>query len=81
MPFPTSYTPAIIAAARVLLAHIYKPGFAYHKAGVFLADIVPGVERQQNMLLAIDDERRIRLMEAIDQINRKHGGTRCALSW
>jgi len=73
LPFPTSYTPAIIAAARELLARIYKPGFIYHKAGVFLTDIVADAERQQSLLLRIDDERRIRLMEAIDGINRKYG--------
>lgn len=73
LPFPTSYTPAIVAAARELLERVYKPGFIYHKAGVFLTDIVADAERQQSLLLRIDDERRIRLMEAVDRINRKHG--------
>ena len=73
LPFPTSYTPAIVAAARELLGRVYKPGFIYHKAGVFLTDIVDDDERQQSLLHRIDDERRIRLMEAVDRINRKHG--------
>lgn len=73
LPFPTSYTPALIAAARELVERVYKPGFVYHKAGVFLTDIVADVERQQSMLLRIDDERRARLMDAVDRINRKHG--------
>ncbi|MBC7932656.1 MAG: DUF4113 domain-containing protein, partial [Rubrivivax sp.] len=51
----------------------YKPGFVYHKAGVFLTDIVAETERQQSLLLRIDGERRLRLMEAVDRINRKHG--------
>ena len=45
----------------------------YHKAGVFLTDIVADAERQQSMLVRIDDERRARLMESVDGINRRHG--------
>lgn len=73
LPFPTSYTPAIVGAARELLERIYKPGFVYHKAGVFLTDIVANAERQQSLLLRIDDERRLRLMDAVDRISRRHG--------
>ena len=73
LPYPTSYTPALVAAAQALLARVYKPGFVYHKAGVFLTDIVPDGERQQNIWAGIDGERRARLMEAVDRINRKHG--------
>jgi DNA polymerase V len=73
LPYPTSYTPAITAAARALLERVYKPGFVYHKAGIFLTDIVADAERQQNLLLAVDDERRCRLMETIDLINKKYG--------
>ena len=73
LPYPTSYTPAIVAAAQALLERMYKPGFVYHKAGLFLTDIVAETERQQSLLLGIDDERRGRLMEAIDKINMKHG--------
>jgi DNA polymerase V len=73
LPYPTSFTPALVAAAQALLAHAYKPGFVYHKAGIFLSDIVAHTERQQNVFTGIDDERRTRLMETVDQINSKHG--------
>jgi DNA polymerase V len=73
LPFPTSYTPALVAAARELLRRVYKPGFVYHKAGVFLTDIVADAERQQSLVLRIDDVPRMQLMEAVDRINRKHG--------
>jgi DNA polymerase V len=73
LPFPTSYTPVIVAAAQALLERVYKPGFVYHKAGVLLADIVTDRERQQSILFGIDNERRARLMEAVDQINRRYG--------
>jgi DNA polymerase V len=73
LPFPTSYTPVLVAAARELLERVYKAGFIYHKAGVFLTDIVADAERQQSLMLRMDEERHLRLMEAVDQINRKHG--------
>lgn len=73
LPYPTSYTPAIVIAAQSLLERVYKPGFVYHKAGLFLTDIVADKERQQSLLLRIDDENRRRLMEAVDGLNRKHG--------
>jgi DNA polymerase V len=73
LPFPTSYTPALFAAGRELLERVYRAGYVYHKAGVFLTDIVAEAERQQNLLLGIDGERRMRLMEAVDSINRRQG--------
>ena len=73
LPFPTNYTPGLISAAQSLLERVYKPGFVYHKAGVFLTDIVPEAGRQQNVLEGTDDERRLRAMYAADAINRRHG--------
>jgi DNA polymerase V len=73
LPYSTSYTPAIINAAQALLERVYKPGFVYHKAGVFLNDIVSDAERQQSIITPMDDKRWSRLMDAVDQINRKHG--------
>lgn len=77
LSYPTSYTAAIIATAQMLLDRIYKPGFIYHKAGLFLTDIVADTERQQSILDGIDNERRMRLMQAVDKINRKYGVSQC----
>ena len=73
LPCPTAYTPALVAAGEALLERIFKPGFVYHKAGIFLTDIVPETSLQQSLLVEVDHERQRRLMEAIDQINEKHG--------
>jgi DNA polymerase V len=73
LPFPTSFTPALVAATRSLLERIYKPGFIYRKAGVFLTDIVPDDETQQSLMVSVDAERQMQLMEAVDSINRKYG--------
>jgi len=52
---------------------VYKPGFSYHKAGVFLTDIVRDTQRQQSMLESLETERQARLMEAVDRLNQKYG--------
>jgi Domain of unknown function (DUF4113) len=56
----------------VLLERVHRLGLLCHKAGIFLTDIVADAERRQDLLLRIDDER-LRLMKAVDRINRKHG--------
>jgi DNA polymerase V len=63
----------LVSAAKLLLERIYKPGFQYRKAGIYLADIVPQRERQQSFLLHADADKREREMAAVDQINRRHG--------
>jgi DNA polymerase V len=73
LPFPTSFTPAFVGATRSLLERIYKPGFIYHKAGVFLTDIVPDDETQQSLMVSVNAGRQMQLMEAVDSINRKYG--------
>jgi len=73
LPYPTAYTSELLAAAEALLEKIYKPGVVYHKAGVLLTDIVPETQRQQSLIVRVDDERNTRLMKAVDRINRKHG--------
>jgi DNA polymerase V len=73
LPFPTSYTAAIAQAATALVGRIFKPGFAYRKAGIFLTDIVADTERQQNLMVPFENDKLARLMEAVDKLNWKHG--------
>ena len=73
LPMPTANTPALVAAALPLLERVYKPGFIYHKAGVFLTDIVADTEKQQSLIVRVDDARDARLMAAVDRINSKYG--------
>ncbi|HJQ26914.1 MAG TPA: DUF4113 domain-containing protein [Blastocatellia bacterium] len=73
LPFPTSYPAALAQAAQALVAQVYKPGFGYHKPGVFLTDIVRDTQRQQSLLVPLESERYARLMEAVDALNRRYG--------
>lgn len=49
------------------------PCFIYHKSGLFLTDIVSDTEKQQHLILRPDEARNVRLMNAVNRINRKHG--------
>lgn len=63
----------LVTAAKALLERVYRCRFIYHKAGVFLTDIVPDLEGQQSLTDSIDGECRAHLIEAADRINRKVG--------
>jgi DNA polymerase V len=72
---PTQDSGYLIRCARRGLERIFRPGFAYQKAGVLLPDLVPaGLE--QGLLFATEPDNRGRagrLMEVLDAINRTLG--------
>jgi DNA polymerase V len=71
---PTSDSAHITQTACAILKHIYHPGYKYAKAGVMLMDLQPATRQQ--LTLDFDEampENRIRLMQAMDQINRRYG--------
>jgi DNA polymerase V len=78
LPQPTAYTPELAAQARLGLEKIYRPGFKYQKAGVIVLDLVPENGRQLNLFGEGEGgpatlDRNQKLMEAVDEINRKMG--------
>jgi DNA polymerase V len=74
--FPTAFTPELIGYALALLRSIYKQGYQYKKAGVYLTRIMPQEHIQFDLFgdfsLWQYDKRR-RLMEAVDRINMLWG--------
>ncbi len=72
LPYPTDSTLVIARFAEEGLKRIYKPGFAYKKAGVILTDFVNHASVQLN-LFETPDMRHGRLMKAIDNINSRWG--------
>jgi DNA polymerase V len=73
----TSYTPDLIKAGTYLLKQIYKEGYKYQKAGVFLTEIVPE-EEIQNTLFNVDlfqykSPKKDFLIKKIDEINSQFG--------
>ncbi len=73
MLIPTAYTPALVENALSLLERIYKLGYEYRKAGIFLSDITFADAKQQSFLLKVDDEKQTQLMRAMDKINYRYG--------
>lgn len=71
---PSAYTPEIIRAAHRALDRIFRPGYAYKKAGVMLSEVVPD-SRVQLDAFAYDGGIRIKqsVMLAMDSINSRMG--------
>jgi DNA polymerase V len=74
LPSPTSDSAHITQAASAILKHIYSPGFKYAKAGVMLMDLQPATRQQLTLDLDADmPENRVRLMQAMDEVNQRYG--------
>lgn len=71
---PTDDTRLIAQAALKGLRAIYRPGFAYHKAGVLLMDLVLSEQRQPDLFEdLVQTQKSKALMEAMDRINGAMG--------
>ncbi len=74
LPDPSDDTLRLAKAALAGLRGIYRPGFAYKKAGVILGPLSPKAGRQQGLLTDTPvGVRGERLMDTIDTLNRRFG--------
>lgn len=74
LPEPSADTRAWAKLAVAGLRRIYRPGFAYQKAGILLDGLGPAGVRQSPLFAdAADEARDGRLMAALDLINRRMG--------
>ena len=76
LPYPTAFTPDLIAHALTGLKAIYRPGLSYKKCGVSLSKITPLDVVQPDLFgeYSINDHlRQARLMYIVDAINRIYG--------
>jgi DNA polymerase V len=55
------------------LKAIYKPSYAYKKAGVIVRGIVPSNAVQQNLFDEVDRAKLLVLMNTLDEVNKKIG--------
>ncbi|WP_126444623.1 Y-family DNA polymerase [Sulfuricystis multivorans] len=67
LPTPSDDTLRLTRAALWALERIYRPGFAYQKAGIALLELSPAAAQPQDLFAAPRDNRR--LMQAMDRIN------------
>src|SRR5574338_962194 len=74
LPAATADTRILPAGALRVLERIYRPGFAFQKAGVMLSHLQPRHVRQGSLFSKEGgSERTERLMGALDAINRRWG--------
>lgn len=67
---------SLIKATTKILDRIYKPGFAYHKAGVMAFDLTPKHHQVQYDLFATlptEDPKVARLTSVVDRVNQRFG--------
>jgi len=70
---PTNHTHILLPAVLEAAEAIFKPGFAYYKAGVYAPELLEANEQQINLFDTGSDEKGDRLMQTLDQLNRKLG--------
>ena len=76
LPSPTDDTAQIVEAVLAVLHIIYKPGYKYAKAGVMLLDLQSKTRHQFTLDLEYEtqnNEARARLMQTLDNVNRRYG--------
>ena len=76
LPSPTAFTPELIRCALHGLRLIYKEGYRYRKAGVYLSKISPQAVVQPDLFGDVsvqEHEKKARLMFFVDVINRIYG--------
>jgi DNA polymerase V len=76
LPFPTSFTPDLLNIALDMLRSIYREGYGFKKAGVFLSKIVPQEVLQADLFGDYSIEReytKARLMCVVDLLNEWWG--------
>ncbi|MEA5257135.1 Y-family DNA polymerase [Arcicella aquatica] len=74
LPYPTNSNIELAKFATEALDMIFREGFEYKKAGVIVTDLTPE-NAQQISLFQNSNPKHKKLMEAVDNINRKTGTT------
>jgi len=75
LPEATADTRTLTRWTLRILQRIYRPGYAYHKAGITLMEIVPRANLQFGLFLPANESagRDDRLMRTLDAINGRYG--------
>lgn len=71
---PTSATGTLITTAHALLARLYRPGFMYHRAGVFLQGLAPEQPTQLSLFTEPAQQAKEQVLyDMVDAINTRWG--------
>lgn len=73
LPVPSNSTIEIVQYAAMALEAIYRAGFAYKKAGVYITEIGPVSGAQMGLFDRVDRGKHASLMLTLDKLNRSMG--------
>lgn len=73
MPEATNDSLALIKAAKRAVDALWKSGFRYSNAGIVTLDLVCPSERQPALFDAMDHEKAVKAMAAVDLANKRWG--------
>ncbi len=74
LPIRTNDSIVLVKNALNILESIYKKGYLYQKTGIILSDLKDVNSYNKNLFSEIsDEEKRVKLMKAIDYTNTKYG--------
>ena len=73
LPVASNSTLTIVQSALRGLESIYMKGYQYKKAGVIVSGLVPSNTIQYNLFHSTDEDRHMRLMNAMDTVNDREG--------
>ena len=71
LPYPSSDTRTVIAAAKRALPALYRPGLPYAKAGVGLIEILPKSPQQFNFFNEYQTPQSEAVMRVLDEIRER----------
>ncbi|GAB4405850.1 MAG: Y-family DNA polymerase [Microscillaceae bacterium] len=82
LPLATHYTPELVKAAFRALQIIYREGYAYRKAGVWVTGLVPEDQTQGHLFLSnpAQDKTQKTLMQTLDALNARWGARKVQLA-
>ena len=71
---PTSFTPTLVEEADKILRKIYRSGYQFVKAGIFLTGLTPEDSNVQlHLFNNVPREKQCLLMKAVDRLNARYG--------
>jgi len=71
---PTSFTPTLVQEADKVLRKIYRPGYQFVKAGIFLTGLTSeDTNVQLHLFKSVPREKQRSLMKAVDRLNDQYG--------
>ena len=70
---PTDSSLIVNRWAGLLIDQLWRPEYAYKKAGVMLSEITPNTQRQNDLFVEADPAEESKLMAVLDRVNQRFG--------